>query len=117
MIYELREYTAMPGKLPALVKRFNEHTIRLFGKHGIELVFISHTVIGEDSINELVYLLRFDSYSSVESKWASFLQDPEWQKVKADSEIGGPLVQSVKRRLLDPGPFDVQVSASQDGPR
>lgn len=105
MVYELREYTAVPGRLPALVARFNEHTIRLFGKHDMELVFISHTAFGENSVNELVYMMRFDGYAEIESKWSAFLADPEWREAKAASEVDGPLVQSVRRRLLDPAFF------------
>ena len=41
MIYELREYTAVLGRMPALVKRFNEHTLKLFEKHDIDCVFCS----------------------------------------------------------------------------
>ena len=29
MIYELRIYDCLPGRLPALLKRFNDHTLAL----------------------------------------------------------------------------------------
>jgi len=35
MLYELRIYTAHPGKLPALQARFRDHTTKLFEKHGM----------------------------------------------------------------------------------
>lgn len=106
MLYELREYTAAPGKLPALVQRFNDHTLDLFRKHGIDIVFMSHTELGDNSTNELVYAVRFSSYEQVETTWAGFLADPEWQRVKRDSERDGPLVTQVRRRLLTTRPFD-----------
>lgn len=34
--YELRIYTAAPGKLPELLARFRNHTCKLFEKHGME---------------------------------------------------------------------------------
>ena len=34
MLYELRIYHAMPGKLPALMTRFETATVALFQKHG-----------------------------------------------------------------------------------
>jgi len=34
-VYELRTYTVLPGRLPALHKRFAEHTMKLFEKHGM----------------------------------------------------------------------------------
>jgi len=35
-VYELRTYTTLPGRLPALHKRFAEHTLKLFEKHGMK---------------------------------------------------------------------------------
>jgi hypothetical protein len=105
VIYELREYTAVPGKLPALVKRFNDHTLGLFRKHGMRLVFISHTQVGDNSLNEVVYMMQFDSYEQLEQQWRQFMADPEWQRVKADSETDGPLNVRVRRRILDSSPF------------
>lgn len=37
-IYELRIYTTIPGRMPALLKRFEDHTLRIWKKHGIEQV-------------------------------------------------------------------------------
>src|SRR6187401_62673 len=34
-VFELRTYTAPPGKLEALQTRFRDHTTRLFTKHGM----------------------------------------------------------------------------------
>lgn len=105
LLYELREYVAVPGRLPALIKRFNGVAIPLFAKHGMELVQIGRTSIGENSFNELVYTLRFDDSDDMERKWSAFAQDPEWIAAETASEAQGPLIQTLKRRLLDPGPF------------
>ncbi len=37
-VYELRTYTPAEGKLQDLHKRFRDHTLRIFKKHGIENV-------------------------------------------------------------------------------
>ncbi|MBQ5265197.1 hypothetical protein FD776_13680 [Klebsiella pneumoniae] len=47
MIYELREYKAVPGKMAAMVKRFNDNSLRLFKKHSMEVVFLSLTTFGQ----------------------------------------------------------------------
>src|SRR5688572_33310913 len=36
--FEMRIYTAAPGKMDALHKRFRDHTLKLFEKHGIKNV-------------------------------------------------------------------------------
>src|SRR2546430_11260611 len=38
MVYELRVYHTYEGKLDDLLRRFREHTMRLFEKHGIRNV-------------------------------------------------------------------------------
>lgn len=106
MLYELREYTVVPGRLPALIARFADHTLGLFAKHGIDVEFISHTEFGENSIGEVVYVVRWESYQQMQDGWAGFLADPEWQRVKADSEKDGPLNSAVRRRLLNTAPFE-----------
>ncbi len=106
MLYELREYEAVPGRLAALVARFRDHTLGLFERHGIEVVFISVTEFGENSNNELVYVVRFESYQQMQERWAAFQGDPEWQQVRRDSEKDGPLVARLSRRLLNAAAFE-----------
>ncbi|OLT08985.1 NIPSNAP family containing protein [Pseudonocardia sp. CNS-139] len=105
MIYELREYTTVPGRLPALVKRFNDHTLRIFERLGMDVVFMSLTDLGANTTNELVYVMRFDSYEDMAAKWAAFRADPEWNDVRGASEVDGPIVAAVSRRVLSPAAF------------
>jgi hypothetical protein len=105
VIYEIREYTAVPGRMPALVRRFNDHTLRLFERHGMEVAFISVTAVGDNSNNELVYLLRFDDLGDMERKWAAFQADRDWKQARRASEEDGPLVARISRRVLNPSPF------------
>ena len=37
-VFELRTYTAMPGKIDALHARFRDHTVKLFEKHHMTLI-------------------------------------------------------------------------------
>ncbi|WP_214368304.1 NIPSNAP family protein [Pseudonocardia sp. H11422] len=105
MIYEIREYTTVPGRMPALIKRFKDHTLGIFAKHGMECVFISLTELGDNGNNELVYVMKWDSYAEMADKWAAMMSDPEWVKVKAASEEDGPIVAKLSRRVLNPGAF------------
>src|SRR4029077_10597000 len=38
VVYELRIYHAVPGKIENLVARFRDHTMKLFANHGIKSV-------------------------------------------------------------------------------
>jgi hypothetical protein len=105
MIYELREYSAVPGRMPALIRRFNEHALPGLAKHGMEVLFISLTDFGPNTMNEIVYVIRHDSYGDLEAKWKSFFADPDWIEAKRKSEEDGPLVATLSRRILTANPF------------
>lgn len=97
MIYELRTYYAAPGQTERLHRRFAEHTVRLFAKHGIGVVGFW---IPEGGPDTLIYLLRFESKDAMKACWARFAADPEWKKAKADSEVEGRLVRDFKSEVL-----------------
>lgn len=104
MIYELRVYEAIPGKLPALHQRFTDHTTRLFAKHGIVAVGYWTTYIGP-SVNTLTYLLAWQDLGDREQRWDAFQADPEWQAVKAHSEQDGPLIAQAQSTILRSTPY------------
>jgi len=105
VLYELREYETVPGRMPALVARFRDHTLRLFAQHGFDLAFIGLTEFGENSNNQLSYALRFTSYAEMEERWSTFQRDPEWQQVRKESEKDGPIVARVHRRVINTASF------------
>ena len=104
-IFELRTYDVPPGKLPDLNARFRDHTLRLFERHGIEVVdFWEHE---EGDAGQLIYVCRFEDEAQLRRAWASFRADPEWLAARAASEANGPLtthVASVVMRRTDYSP-------------
>ena len=87
MIYELRIYHCVPGRLPALIKRFDTITLALWKKHGIRQVGFWTALIGESN-QELYYMLAWESLAEREKKWNAFMSDPEWISKRADSRKG-----------------------------
>jgi hypothetical protein len=104
MIYELRVYRCLPNRLPALLKRFNDHTIKIWEKHGIRQAGFWTTLVGESN-NELIYMLAWDSMAERETKWTTFQADPEWQAARADSEKDAPILANVASQFLAPTAF------------
>ena len=100
MIYELRIYETIPGRLPALNARFADHTVGFFKRHGIHVVGFWTEDIGTS--NQLVYMLGFDSLADRETKWAAFQADPDWAKVRSESEKDGPINARVRNTILRP---------------
>jgi len=104
MLYELRVYETVPGRMPALNKRFAEVTLGIWARHGIEVVAFWTNEIGGHS-NELVYLLRWQDMADRERKWNAFQRDPEWQEKRAASEADGPIVARLTATFMRPTPY------------
>jgi hypothetical protein len=101
MIYELRVYRCVPGKLPALNNRFANITLKIWERHGIKQAGFFTTLIGESN-QELTYLLQWESMADREKKWNAFQADPEWIAKRAETEKDGPIVENVSVQLLTP---------------
>ena len=104
MIYELRMYRCVPGRLPALLSRFQDHTLRIWNKHGIRQAGFWTTLIGESS-QQLTFMLAWDSLAERDKRWNAFLADPEWIAVAAESEKDGQIVHDIRNELLAPAAF------------
>jgi NIPSNAP protein len=104
MIYESRVYRCVPGRLPALLKRFETITLKLWEKHGIRQAGFFTTLIGESN-QELTYFLAWESLAEREKKWAAFQADPDWIAARAQTEADGQIVGNIVSQLLVPTAF------------
>lgn len=104
MLYELRVYDCCPGRLPALLDRFQNTTLKLFERHGIKQAGFWTTVIGSHN-HRLTYFLVWESLAEREKKWAAFQTDPEWIEKRAASEKDAPIVANVSSEILTPTAF------------
>jgi hypothetical protein len=108
MFYELRTYTCMPGKLPTVLKRFENTTLGLFEKYGIRLVTpLMTTAVGEDNMH-IKYVLHWASHEQREKAWQDFRADPAWHQALVESEKDGPSVLKIANELLAAAPFSVR---------
>jgi len=101
-IYELRTYTTEPGRLPALNKRFRDHTVKLFEKHGMRNEMYWTPTDPQLAENTLIYVISHESAEAAKKSWAAFQADPEWQKVKAASEADGKILTKVTSVYMTP---------------
>jgi NIPSNAP len=104
-VYELRMYHVNEGKTEALQARFRDHTDAIFKRHNIRSVGYWVPEDAPTSQNLFVYILEHPSRAEAEKNWAEFQADPEWQKVKAESEKNGKLVDHIDRYFMDPTNF------------
>jgi hypothetical protein len=103
-LFELREYEAMAGKTAALVQRFGGFTVGCFQKHGFRQVGYWTPVMGGHN-HQLVYILAWESYEERARRFQEFVADPDRQRVFAESDKNGPLVERIAPVMMRPTPF------------
>ena len=101
MIYELRVYRCLPGRLPALMKRFQTITLKIWEKHGIRQVGFWTVLIGENNAN-LYYMLEWNDLAERERRWNAFQADPVWIQARAETEKNGPILMHISSLILQP---------------
>jgi hypothetical protein len=101
-VYELRLYHVKSGKLDALKARFGDHTDAIFKQHNMRSIGYWQPEDAPDSQNLFIYILEHPSREEAKKNWDAFHDDPEWKKVKAESEKNGPLVDHIDNYFMDP---------------
>ena len=116
-VYEMRVYHTYNGKFYDILSRFENHTTKLFEKHGIKNVgywttferdsvsFADKFLIQNDGTKALVYIVSFKDMDSRNESWESFINDPEWIRVYEESRVDGPIVEEIEQVFLNPTIF------------
>ena len=99
-VYELRVYHTLEGKLDDLLKRFREHTTKLFEKHGMKNVGYWTPMDEPAKSNTLIYILAHPSREAAAANWKAFQDDPEWKTVRDKSEENGKIVEKVDSTFM-----------------
>jgi hypothetical protein len=104
-VYELRIYHTYEGKLPALLTRFRDHTLKIFEKHGMKNV--AYWTPTDDPLKgkTLIYVIAHASREAAVANWKAFVEDPEWISVQTKSEANGKLVEKVDSTFMVPTDF------------
>jgi len=100
-VFEIRTYHTLPGRLDALHKRFREHTMKMFEKHGMTNVAYWTFEDSPAKENTLIYVISHASREQAKANWAAFSADPQWQKIAADSQVDGKIVERVESVFVD----------------
>jgi len=58
-----------------------------------------------NSENLFIYILEHPSREEAKKNWAAFQGDPEWKKVKAESETEEPLANHIDSYFMDATSF------------
>jgi hypothetical protein len=104
MIYELRIYRCIPGRMPALLERFETTVLNIWKKYGIRQAGFWTTLVGESN-QDLTYMLAWESLADREKRWNAFLADPEWIATRAATEKDGAFITTLSNAFLQPTSF------------
>jgi hypothetical protein len=100
MTFELRTYTATPGRLDDVVARFRDHTVGLLARHGIESLGYWTATTKADT---LIYVVRHTG--DPEASWAAFRSDPDWIAARDASIANGEIVAHIDSVFMEPTDF------------
>lgn len=100
MLYELRIYEAVPGRIGALHDRFANITRHFFEKHGIIVIAYWEDLIGTS--NRLLYVVEWQDLAHRERAWGAFQSDPDWISARAKTEESGPIVERIVNTIMRP---------------
>jgi hypothetical protein len=94
MLYELRIYQVVPGRMQAILDRFRDGTINIFAKHDMKVT--NFWLDADDMKDRLYYVLEHPDAASRERNFQAFLEDQEWLDLKARTEQNGPLHENIE---------------------
>jgi NIPSNAP len=98
LCYELRVYTCNKGKLNDLLRRFRNHTTKIFEKHG--MTNVGYWTPLDNTDDKLYYVLSYPNRAAREASWAAFSADTTWQRVWRESEAKGDIVSKIESIFL-----------------
>src|SRR5579863_2426198 len=89
--YELRVYTAQPGKRDALAERFASRTAAIYARHGITNVGYwipqqSDPELGISAENTFIYIRGYPSKEERDRRLDARAKDPEFDEVVRKAE-------------------------------
>jgi hypothetical protein len=105
-IFELRTYEANNVKASRRkIGMFDNGEIAIFRKCKMTPVFFGEALVGTNLPN-LTYMLAFDNMAQREEAWRTFVNHPEWAKLKAQPGLAdAEIVSNISNAILRPTPY------------
>lgn len=104
--FEMRTYTPATDKLPNVLSRFRDYTLKLFKKHGMTNIAYFSTIEKDPTKQgKLLYILAHSSEDAAKESFDNFRKDPNWIKAKEASEKDGKIVDKVESVFMSPTSF------------
>ena len=100
-VFELRTYTTAPNRLKNLHARFRDHTCEIFKNHGMtNVAYWTPMDNNKGKFNTLIYIISHYGTTQAKKNWRGFVGDPDWKKVRADSEKDGKILAMTPHKVF-----------------
>ena len=96
---ELRLYEVAPGRMDDMLARYRGPLRELFARHGIEVAGAWHAQFGPRA-PMFIYLMHWPSLEARAQAWGGFYADPQWSRVRAETNRGSELVERYDLNFL-----------------
>ena len=103
-VYELRVYTTLPGKRPALADRFRDHTSKMFERAGMTNVGYWNAATGDNAEETFIYLLAYPSHEARDQMWEELGTYEDFQEIiiAVERDDERKLIENIEARMLEP---------------
>lgn len=114
MINQLRLYDYDPALEEPFLRRFRDHVARIMAQYGFRILAMWTTQA--ENRNRFVYLLAWQDEAEMRERWAAFMADEEWSRIKIESRIetGREPVQAIEDIMLDAVAFSAPLGVEVD---
>lgn len=103
MLYELRIYNVLPGKMDVVKNFFKNTNIKYFRKYHFDVEGMWQPI--DDQYN-WYYLLKFKDKKDMDEKWNAFHGDPGWYSEMLAADMTQAMnEQGVHSYLMEQAPF------------
>lgn len=84
-VYELRQYTIVPGRADVALERFQVHLPAIFARHGIRNLG-RWTMSAGAAGPGFAYLMAYADLAERERVWNAFYADDDWWRLRAETQ-------------------------------
>lgn len=103
-VEQLRIYEIFESNKAAFHNRFRDHAMRIMKRHCFEIVSMWET--SHAGRTEFTYILRWPDEATMKARWAAFMADEEWSRIKRETAAAhGKLVGEIEERVLRRTPY------------
>ena len=115
MIYELRQYLVDRGRTGHNHLRMTGELPTLLARHGVHVAGRWDALAGP-RWPMFCYIMEWESYAARDAAWGAFYADPDWARIRSETNAGHEMIQENQLQFVAPNPALCPDGPSFTGP-